>query len=196
MDEEGKKEEEGRARARGKARARAWQRRGETTPSLRGKHPGSSAIARPRTPPPRSRHSLRVSPARPPSHLLPAAFLSRRRPPLAPHDLLSSQNGATPALKLGSTVLTVHDSWDSPPIVRFVAGFHALTEHVVFDLSTRGRSMNPACYAWTPRSTGSSRYYLASHSPGLLAAAESSIGQTNLKVSQRMLSHGRGSILP
>ena len=46
--------------------------------------------------------------------------LSRsQRPPLPPYDLLSPQNGATPALKLGSAVLTAHDSWDTPPIVRF-----------------------------------------------------------------------------
>ena len=176
--------------------SQAIRRRSKETYQSSGKRPGLSAITRPRTPPPRSRHSPSLSPTSsiPPlaCHLPLAPMTSSRasRPPL------ESQNSATPALKLGSTVLTVHDSWDSPPIVRFVAGFHALTEHEVFDLSTRGRSMNPACYAWTPRSTGSSRYYLASHSPGLLAAAESSIGQTNLKVSQRMSSHGRGSILP
>ena len=93
---------------------------GEPTPSHRGKRPGSPGIvrARPRTPAPLLvTHSLCYvfHPIPPLAFRLP----HRAQRPLPPSVLFPPQNGVTPALKLGSPVLTTRDSWGYPPIVRF-----------------------------------------------------------------------------
>ena len=114
MDEERNKE--GRARARARQRS-VWEEEGRrrqvsvasvrSCPRALGLDSlGLVTLSHP--------HVLHHTSCLPPTSLA-------QRPPLVLHDLLSSLNGATPALKLGSTVLTVHDSWDFPPIVRFTA---------------------------------------------------------------------------
>ena len=92
----------------------------EPRPSHRGKRPGSSGIvrARPRTPAPLLiTHSLCYvfHPIPPLAFRLP----HRAQRPLPPSVLFPPQNGVTPALKLGSPVLTARDSWGYPPIIRF-----------------------------------------------------------------------------
>ena len=122
MDEEGE-EEEGRARARGKSKSEregesesVAEERGDDAESaweapgfVRDRTASNSAPAVSSLSPSLSR----TSPLACRLPLAPTTSSRASRPPL------ESQNSATPALKLGSTVLTVHDSWDSPTIVRF-----------------------------------------------------------------------------
>ena len=111
--------------AGGQRTARGWERRvWDSEEGSRRRvivasardRPGSSGLGLELRPPLLVTHSL----PRPPSSSLASRLPSRsQRRPLPPSDHLPPQNGATPALKLGSPVLTAHDSWDTPPIVRF-----------------------------------------------------------------------------
>ena len=76
-----------------------------------------------------------------------------QRPPLLPYDLLSPQNSATPALKLGSAVLTAHDSWDTPPIIQFSA-FLCLMSSPTVSVVAKHLAFGPQdCYfAWVETS--------------------------------------------